>query len=122
MRCSLGVICNVIGEISEALKGRIQELGFGELLLLKIDKLDDRTLGLFLRIQIGNRALPISVEVVHQVFGLPASGKSLPNYNAADKRAARADLRKLCDTKGLESMFTRRGGNYAGLGVSEVPR
>jgi hypothetical protein len=122
MRCSLGVICNVIGEISEALKGRIQELGFGELLLLKIDKLDDRTLGLFLRIQIGNRALPISVEAVHQVFGLPASGKSLPNYNAADKRAARADLRKLCDTKGLESMFTRRGGNYAGLGVSEVPR
>jgi hypothetical protein len=122
MRCSLGVICNVIGEISEALKGRIQELGFGELLLLKIDKLDDRTLGLFLRIQIGNRALPISVEAVHQVFGLPASGKSLPNYNAADKRAARADLRKLCDTKGLESMFTRRGGNYVGLGVSEVPR
>jgi hypothetical protein len=122
MRCSLGVICNVIGEISEALKGRIQELGFGELLLLKIDKIDDRTLGLFLRIQIGNRALPISVEAVHQVFGLPASGKSLPNYNAADKRAARADLRKLCDTKGLESMFTRRGGNYAGLGVSEVPR
>jgi hypothetical protein len=122
MRCSLGVICNVIGVISEALKGRIQELGFGELLLLKIDKLDDRTLGLFLRIQIGNRALPISVEVVHQVFGLPASGKSLPNYNATDKRAARANLRKLCDTKGLESMFTRRGGNYAGLGVSEVPR
>jgi hypothetical protein len=102
-------------------------LGFGELLLLKIDKLDDRTLGLFLlscveenplRIQMENKALPISAEVVHQVFGLPASGKSLPNYNAADKRA---DLRKLCDAKGLESMFTRHGGNYAGLGVSEEP-
>jgi hypothetical protein len=87
--------------MSEAMKGRIRELGFGELLLLKIDKLDDRTLSLFLlscveenpmRIQIGNRALPISAEAVHQVFGLPASGKSLPNYNAADKRAARADL------------------------------
>jgi hypothetical protein len=26
------------------------------------------------------------------------------------------------DSKGLESMFNRRGGNYAGLGVSEVPR
>jgi hypothetical protein len=131
MRCSPGVICNVIGEMCEALKGRIRELGFGELLLLKIDKLDDRTLGLFLlsyieenplRIQIGNMALPISAEVVHQVFGPPASGKSLPNYNAANKRAARADLRKLCDAKGLESMFTRRGGNYARLGVSEVPR
>jgi hypothetical protein len=117
MRCSPGVICNVIGEMSEALKGRFRELGFGELLLLKIDKLDDRTLGLFmlsyveenpLRIQIGNRVLPISAEVVHQVFGLSASGKSLPNYNAVDKRAARADLRKLCDVKGLESMFTRR--------------
>jgi hypothetical protein len=128
MRCSPSVICNVIGDISEALKGRIRELGFGELLVLKIDKLDDRTLGLFLlscveenplRIQIGNRALLISAEVVHQVFGLPASGKSLPNYNVDDKRA---DLRKLCDAKGLESMFTRRGGNYAGLGVSEVPR
>jgi hypothetical protein len=44
------------------------------------------------------------------------SGKSLPNYNAADKRAARADLRKLCATKGLESVFNRRGGNYAELG------
>jgi hypothetical protein len=61
-----------------------------------------------LRIQIGNRALPISAEAIHQVFGLPASGKSLPNYNVADKRATRADLRKLCDVKGLESMFTRR--------------
>jgi hypothetical protein len=127
MRCSPGVICNVIGEMFEALKGRIQELGFGELLLLKID---NRTLGLFLlscveenplRIQIGNRALPISAEVVHQVFGLSTSGKSLPNYNVVDKIAARADLRKLGDVKGLESMFTRRGGNYARLGVSEVP-
>jgi hypothetical protein len=131
MRCSPDVIYNVIGEMSEALKGRIQELGFGELLRLKIDKLDDRTLGLFLlscveenslRIQIENRALPISAEAIHQVFVLPASGKSLPNYNAADKRAARANLRKLCDVKGLESIFTRRGGNYVGLGVSEVPR
>jgi hypothetical protein len=31
-------------------------------------------------------------------------------------------LRKLCDSKGLESLFGRRGGNYARLGVSEVPR
>jgi hypothetical protein len=48
MRCSLGVILNVIGEMSEALKGRIQDLGFGELLQLKIDKLNDTTLGFFL--------------------------------------------------------------------------
>jgi hypothetical protein len=75
-----------------------------------------------LRIQIGNRALPISAEAVHEVFGLSTSGKSLPNYNATDKRAARADLRKLCDVKCLESMFTRCGGNYAGLGVSELHR
>jgi hypothetical protein len=83
MRCYPSVICNVIGEMSEDLKGRIRELGFGELLHLKIDKLHDKTLGLFLlgcvvdnpqRIQIGNRALLISVEVVHQVFVLPTSG------------------------------------------------
>jgi hypothetical protein len=106
-------------------------LGFGELLHLKIDKLDDRALCFFLlncvvdnplRIQIGNRALPITGETVQQVFGLPASGKSLPSYNAADKRDARAKLRNLCDEKGMESIFNRRGGNYAGLGVSEVPR
>jgi hypothetical protein len=72
-----------------------------------------------MRIQIGNRALPITAEAVHQVFGLPASEKNLPNYNVANKRA---DLRKLCDSKGLESMFNRREGNYARLGVSEVPR
>jgi hypothetical protein len=29
MRCSSGVILNVSGEMSEALKGRIQELGLG---------------------------------------------------------------------------------------------
>jgi hypothetical protein len=75
-----------------------------------------------LRIQISNRMLSITAEVVHQVFGLPASGQSLPNYNAADKRAGRANLRKLCDSKGLESLFIRCGCNYAGLGVSEVPK
>jgi hypothetical protein len=51
-----------------------------------------------------------------------SSGKSLPSYNATDKRAASAKLRKLCDEKGMESMFNRRVGNYAGLGVSEVTR
>jgi hypothetical protein len=50
-----------------------------------------------LRIQISNMALPITAEAIHQVLGLSTSGHSLPNYNAADKRAGRADLRKLCD-------------------------
>jgi hypothetical protein len=130
MRCSPGVICNVIGEMSKALKGRIRDLGFGELLHMKIDKLDDRAFALFLvscvvenrlRIQIGNKVLPIIAEVVHLVFSLPASGQSLPNYKPADKRAGRSELRKICDKKGLESMFRRCGCNYAGLGVSEVP-
>jgi hypothetical protein len=67
-------------------------------------------------------ALPITTEAVQQVFGLSVSGKSLPNYNAIDKRAATIELRKLCDVKDLKSMFNRRGGNYVGLGVSEVPR
>jgi hypothetical protein len=69
-----------------------------------------------LRIQIGNMALLIIVEVVQQMFGLPASGKSLHSYNATDKRDARAKLRKLCDEKGMEFMFNRRGSNYARLG------
>jgi hypothetical protein len=47
MRCLPGVIFNVIGEMSEALKRRIQDLGFGELLQLKIDRLDDRALIFF---------------------------------------------------------------------------
>jgi hypothetical protein len=47
MRCSPGVIFNVIGEMSEAMKGRIQYLGFWVLLHLKIDKLDDRALVFF---------------------------------------------------------------------------
>jgi hypothetical protein len=73
MRCSPGVIFNVIGEMYDAMKGRILDLGFGELLHLKIDKLDDRALGFFLlscvvenplRIQIGNRVLLITTEVV----------------------------------------------------------
>jgi hypothetical protein len=47
MRCLPGIICNVIGEMSEALKGRIRDLGFGKLLHLKIDKFDDRALAFF---------------------------------------------------------------------------
>jgi hypothetical protein len=83
MRCSLGVIFNVIGEMSEALKGRIRDLGFGELLQLEIGKLDDRAFGFFLlscvaenllRIHIGSKALPITAEDVHKVFGLPVNG------------------------------------------------
>jgi hypothetical protein len=50
------------------------------------------------------------------------SGKSLFNYNAVEKRVGRAKLRKLCDVKGLESLFRRHGGNYAGLRVNKVPR
>jgi hypothetical protein len=45
MRCSPDVIFNVIGEMSEVLKRRIRDLGFGELLHLKIDKLNNRALG-----------------------------------------------------------------------------
>jgi hypothetical protein len=131
MRCSPGVICNVIGEMSEALKWRIRELGIGELLYLKFDKLDDRALALFLVsyvvenpliIEIGNKVLPITVEVVHQVFSLPSSRQSLLNYKPTDKRVGRAELRKICDEEGLEPVFRRCGGNYASLGVSEVPR
>jgi hypothetical protein len=116
MMFSSGVIFNVIGKMSEALKGRVRDLGFGELLHLKIDKLDDRAPGFFLlscvvenpdRIQIGNRVLPITAEAILQVFGLLVSGQSLPNYNAAKKRAGRAELRKLCDAKALESLFRR---------------
>jgi hypothetical protein len=47
MRCSPGVILNVIGEMSEALKGRVQDLGFEELLHLEIDKLNNGALGFF---------------------------------------------------------------------------
>jgi hypothetical protein len=47
MRCSPGVIFNVISEMSEAMKGRIRYLGFWVLLHLKIDKLDDRALVFF---------------------------------------------------------------------------
>jgi hypothetical protein len=48
MRCSPGVIFNVTGEMYEALKGRIRDLGFVELLQLKIDKFDEKVLCLFL--------------------------------------------------------------------------
>jgi hypothetical protein len=67
-------------------------------------------------------ALSITAKAVQQVFGLSVSGKSLPNYNAIDKRVATTELRKLSDVKGLKSMFNRRGGNYARLGVNEVHR
>jgi hypothetical protein len=66
--------------------------------------------------------LPITAEAVQYEFGLPVSAPSLPNYKPADKRAGRADLRKLCNEKYIESMFIKCGDNYVGLGVSEVTR
>jgi hypothetical protein len=39
----------------------------------------------------------ITAEAIQQVFGLSTSGKSLPNYNVADKRAATTELRKVCE-------------------------
>jgi hypothetical protein len=98
---------------------------------LKIYKLDDKVLALFpiscvvenhLHIEIGNKVLPITTKVVNQVFDILASGQRLLDYKAAHKRAGRAGLRKICDKKGFQAMFRRRGGNYAGLGVSKVPR
>jgi hypothetical protein len=59
--------------MSEALKGMVRDLGFGELLHMKIDKLDNRALAFFLltcvvenplRIQIDNKTLPITAEAV----------------------------------------------------------
>jgi hypothetical protein len=69
MRCSPSVFCNVIGEMSKTLKQRIRDLGFRQLLHLKIDKLDDSVLALFLvscvvensiHIEISNKALPFT--------------------------------------------------------------
>ena len=83
MRCSPGVIYNVIGEMSESLKKRIRDLGFGKLLHLRIDKLDERPLALFLvrcvkedplRLEVGRKILPLTPQALNLVFGIPDSG------------------------------------------------
>ena len=131
MRCSPGVICNIIGEMSENLKGRIRDLGFGQLLNMKLEKLEDRVLAMFLArsvkedplcIEVGRKVLPITAEAVRLVFGIPAGPRSLPDYSYGDKKEGRSALRKICDEKGLKKMFINRGGNYDRMGVSEVPR
>jgi hypothetical protein len=95
MRCSSSVIYNIIGEMSETLKLRIRDLGFGQLLHFKIDKIEDIALAMFLanyvkedplRIEVGHKVLPITSESIKLVFGILASGQGLPKYTAVDKR------------------------------------
>ena len=125
MRCSPGVICNIIGKMSENMKRRIRDLGFGQLLNMKIDKLEDRALAMFLvrsvkedplRIEVGRKVLPITSEVVSLVFGIPSGCRSLPEFSYADKKEGRAALRSICDDKGLKRMFINRGGDYDRMG------
>ena len=117
--------------MSSSLRQRISDLGFGSILEMNRGRLDERKLALFLvrcvkedplRLEVGSKVLPITPQAVNLVFGIPASGRSVPAYKPAEQRAFRSELRQLCEKKGMKDLFIAHGSNFDGLGASEVPR
>ena len=111
MRCSPSVVREVIQDMPENLKQRIRDLGFGELLHFKIDKLEDRVLGMFLmsnikdnplRIDVSSKVLPITPLAVHKVFGIPLGGQRFYTYEHKMKSRGRSELRQICDHNGMK--------------------
>ena len=60
--------------------------------------------------------------MVHKILGIPIGGQSFLALNDKVNKAARKELRKICDDKEMKRLFEENGGNYGGLGPCEVPR
>jgi hypothetical protein len=85
MRCSSAVVNNAVLTFPDRVKERLKDLGFGLLLIMNIEGLDDRVLMAYLlssvhdnprRIEVGRRSLPIIAQVVHLVTSLPIGNKN----------------------------------------------
>lgn len=131
IRCSPGFICELISLIKGDLRKRVSAMGFAKLFEMNMNKLKDRVLAMFLtscvkedplRLEVVGKHLLITPQAVSRVLGIPLGGESLPSWTVAQCREARAELRGICDAKGLRQKYERRSGDYTKLGVSEVPR
>lgn len=82
MRYSPAAVNNttLIMSLSDMVKEMLKDLGFGSLLIMNIEGLEDRVLGAYLlssvqdnplRIKVGGRSMSITAQVVHLVTGLP---------------------------------------------------
>ena len=79
MRCAPSALNNATLSMPHRLKERIKQLGFGSLMQMNIESIEDRMLvGLVLssvydsplRIEFGEQCLPITAEVIKIVIGL----------------------------------------------------
>ncbi|TVU26258.1 hypothetical protein EJB05_25577, partial [Eragrostis curvula] len=136
VRCSPACIANILSEMPEHLKKRIEQLGFPDIVKFKCDGIDDRALAMYLmnhikfnplRIEIKGRSLPITPQVVHDVMGTPIGGRDLPKKTYQELKSALASLRAECDGNGMESLFAQVSEqdlkkSYKDLKKSEVPR
>jgi hypothetical protein len=125
----------LVANMSDAAKARVAELGFGQLLELRMEGIPDRAFGMFLtsrvrdnppRLQIGRKVLPINAEAVKKVLGLPCNpeGRSFPNWTYQEKLQGRADFRRLCDERGMKATYEKNEKLevYNKLKHPEVPR
>ncbi|KAG8088024.1 hypothetical protein GUJ93_ZPchr0010g7278 [Zizania palustris] len=114
----------------ENVKLRIQQMGFGDLLKLRMGNISDRYLGRFLldcvkedplRLQISRKVLPITPQAVATVFGIPSEGVSFPKFSKQEMDKGKTELRKKCDELGMEGLFADKN-KYQKLGTNGVPR
>jgi len=114
IRCSPGFICELISLIKGDLRKRVSAMGFAKLFEMNMNKLKDRVLAMFLtscvkedplRLEVVGKHLLITPQAMSRVLGIPLCGESLPSWTVAQCREARAELRGICDAKGLRQKY-----------------
>lgn len=137
MRCAPGAIFSILKDMQPNMKVRLNELGWTPFLGFNLEAIEDRALAMYimehvelnpLRIQIGERVLPLTPHIPKCVFAIPSGSTPLPVLSAKEKAEAQMELRRLCDLNGMKQMYQDRKNNnpkfkdYSQLKAHEVDR
>ena len=74
------------------------------------------------RIEVGGKVLLITEDVVNCVIGLPVGDVDLPDASFAERKQALADLRRMCESKGMKQLCIDEGKNFNAINKTHVPR
>jgi hypothetical protein len=102
MRCSPAAVNNAVLTLPDRVNERLKDLGFGLLLIMNIEGLEDRVLGAYLLSSVQDNPLCIKVvgglllittQVVHLVTGLLRGNKKFPKLGYHEMTSARSRFR-----------------------------